>query len=65
MSWVARVTALIDMMVSAALLGNGGSACSYSILIFPIRVEYDMLLSLRRFDLVGCELSRAIEQFWP
>src|ERR1700682_4867725 len=35
MSWVARVTALIDMMVSAALLGNGGSACSFFILIFP------------------------------
>jgi hypothetical protein len=35
MSWVARVTALIDMMVSAALSGGGGSACSYSILIFP------------------------------
>ncbi len=28
-------TALIDMMVSAALSGGGGSACSYSILIFP------------------------------
>jgi hypothetical protein len=35
MSWVARVTVPIDMMVSAALPGDGRSVCSYSILIFP------------------------------
>jgi hypothetical protein len=48
MSWVASVTALIDMILGAALPGGGGSACSYSILVFPIRVEYDMPFSLRR-----------------
>jgi hypothetical protein len=46
MSWVASVTALIDMILGAALPGGGGSACSYSILVFPIRVEYDMPFSL-------------------